>query len=104
MRANRHPAVGLWLVGNEVNLPVNRFLCEEQGFCKFRDDVEAAFTVRPPSPPRARRARPTPPNGARARPTQVLNELCGVVDPTARKRRGRRRLPSLWRLSRVGDG
>jgi hypothetical protein len=46
INANRHPAVGMWLVGNEINLASNRFVCEEQGFCKFWDNMQAAFGVR----------------------------------------------------------
>ena len=54
VQANRHPAVGMWLVGNEANLDINRFVCEEESFCKFWDNVEDLFAV--------------------------LNELCGVVE------------------------
>ena len=58
MRNNRHPAVGMWLVGNELNLAVNRFVCEEDGFCKFWDNVEDLFRVRAAraSPTRAKHA------------------------------------------------
>ena len=48
---NAHPAIGMWLVGNEVNLAENRFVCNTR--CKFQVDTEHAYTV--------------------------MNELCGVV-------------------------
>lgn len=37
----------MWLVGNELNLAINRFVCEEQNLCKFWDNVEDLFRVRP---------------------------------------------------------
>lgn len=48
----------MWLVGNELNLAVNRFVCEEDGFCKFWDNVEDLFRVRAAraSPTRAKHA------------------------------------------------
>ena len=49
---NRHPAVGMWLVGNEINLEENRFLCEED--CRFDDDTVFAY--------------------------QALDQLCEVVE------------------------
>ena len=54
IEANRHPAIGMWLVGNEINLPINRFVCELEGYCKFWDEIVMAYTV--------------------------MNELCGVVE------------------------
>ena len=43
VRANHHPAVGMWLVGNEVNLGKNRFVCDVT--CKFMDNTEQAYLV-----------------------------------------------------------
>ena len=54
VRANDHPAVAMWLVGNEINLEENRFVCDVEGWCKFWDDTVRAY--------------------------QVANELCRVVE------------------------
>ena len=54
VNANRHPAIGMWLVGNEANLGENGFVCEVEQYCDFWDDVEALY--------------------------DVLNELCEVVE------------------------
>ena len=63
VQRNRHPAVGMWLVGNEVNLEANRFVCGSTpacagadcyALCKFQDNTELAY--------------------------QVINELCAVVE------------------------
>ena len=35
----------MWLVGNEINLAENRFVCEVSGWCKFWDDVVDAYTT-----------------------------------------------------------
>ena len=68
--ANRHPAVGMWLVGNEVNLESERFVCEMDGFCMFWDQVEAAFGVR------RGESLASPPEGARER--DVARCMAGV--------------------------
>ena len=54
IEANRHPAIGMWTIGDEINKPINRFVCELEGYCKFWDEVVLAYTT--------------------------LNELCGVVE------------------------
>jgi hypothetical protein len=63
VQRNRHPAVGMWLVGNEVNLEANRFVCGSTpacagadcyALCKFQDNTELAY--------------------------QMINELCAVVE------------------------
>ena len=35
----------MWLVGNEVNLEKERFVCDKGKFCQFNDDVVVAYKV-----------------------------------------------------------
>ena len=44
VRHNAHPAIGMWLIGNEVNLFSNGFVCASE-LCPFGDDVVAAYAA-----------------------------------------------------------
>ena len=39
---NRHPAIGMWLIGDELNDPDNRFLCGQYFLCAHTD-VQAFY-------------------------------------------------------------
>ena len=42
---NRHPAIGMWLVGNEANLAENQYLCQPGQFCHFWDDAVNLYST-----------------------------------------------------------